>query len=56
MPIEAALSAIRSGWLVCCDGKRAQLSIDEMSQLQNEIADFVDFKLGRLLKEQGNRS
>lgn len=56
IPVEAALSAIGRGWLVCRDGKRAQLSIDEMSQLQNEIADFVDFKLGRLLKEQGNRS
>lgn len=53
---EAAFSAINKGWLVCRNGKRARLSIDEMSRLQNEIADFVDFKLGRLLKEQENRS
>lgn len=53
---EVAFSAINKGWLVCRNGKRARLSIDEMSRLQNEIADFVDFKLERLLKEQGNRS
>lgn len=54
--VEAAFSAIKKGWLVCRNGKRARLSIDEMNRLQNEIADFVDFKLGRLLKEQENRS
>lgn len=54
--VEDAFSAIKRGWLVCRDGKKVQLSIDDMSRLQNEIADFVDFKLGRLLKERENRS
>lgn len=53
---EKLFNAIKKGWLVCRNGKRVRLSLEEMNNLQNEIADFVDFKLGRLLKEQENRS
>lgn len=53
---EKLFNAIKKGWLVCRNGKRVRLSLEEMNNLQNEIADFVDFKLRRLLKEQENRS
>ena len=56
IPAEDDRETIKNSWYVRQNDKWARLSRDEMSRLQNEIADFVDFKLGRLLKEQENRS
>lgn len=56
IPAEDDHETIKNSWYVRQSNEWARLSRDEMSRLQNEIADFVDFKLGRLLKERGNRS
>lgn len=56
IPAEDDRETIKNSWYVRQNDEWARLSRDEMSRLQNEIADFVDFKLGRLLKERENRS
>ena len=56
IPAEDDRETINNSWYVRQNDKWARLSRDEMSRLQNEIADFVDFKLGRLLKERESRS
>ena len=55
MRAEDIVSEVREGYLVCRDGKQARLSLEDMNLMQNEIADFVDFKLNRLLRGRGDR-
>lgn len=44
---------IKGGYTITRGNQTAHISFDDMHDLQNEIADFVDFKLGRLFKERG---
>lgn len=51
--VEEVVNSIKAGYIVTRDKDSTRISFDEMHDLQNEIADFVDFKLGRLFKERG---
>lgn len=51
--VEEVVNSIKAGYIVKRGKETTRLSFDEMHDLQNEIADFVDFKLGRLFKERG---
>lgn len=51
---EEKVREVNEGYLVSRNGKQARISLVDMHLLQNEIADFVDFKLDRLL--QGRKS
>lgn len=44
---------IKGGYTITRGKQSAHISFDDMHDLQNEIADFVDFKLGRLFKGRG---
>lgn len=51
--VEQVVNSIKAGYIVTRGKDSAHISFDDMHDLQNEIADFVDFKLGRLFKERG---
>lgn len=50
--IENVLKWVRDGYTISSEGISAQLSLDEMNALQNEICDFVEFKLKRIIENQ----
>lgn len=50
--IENVLKWIKDGYTISREGRSAQISLDEMNALQNEICDFVEFKLQRIIEKQ----
>lgn len=50
--IENIMKWIKDGYTISREGRSAQLSLDEMNALENEICDFVEFKLSRIINQQ----
>lgn len=50
-PQNAYTQAVR-GYTISRDGKSAHLSIGDMNALQNDICDFVEFKLQQVINKQ----
>ena len=50
--VENVLQWLKDGYTISREGRSAQLSLDEMNALQNEICDFVEFKLQRIIDRQ----
>lgn len=50
-PSDAYTQAVR-GYTITCNGKSGHISIGDMNNLQNEISDFVKFKLQRIIDQQ----
>ena len=50
---EQVVNALKAGYIVKRGKESARVSFDDMHQLQNEVAEFVDFKLGLLFRERG---
>lgn len=54
-PVEEWLKMVKDGYTISGGGKSAVISIEEMNRLQNEICDFVEFKLNRIC-EKGDKN
>lgn len=52
-PVEEWLKMVKDGYTIYGNGKTATISIEELNRLQNEICDFVEFKLNRLCEKGG---
>lgn len=50
--IENILKWVKDGYTISSEGRSAQLTLDEMNVLQNEICDFVEFKLKKIIDRQ----
>ena len=48
------VEAIKLGYAINRKGKTVYISIDNMNRLQNEICDFVEFKLKKIVEEVDN--
>lgn len=51
--VEAALSALKQGYIISKDGKTISLSLDEFRRLQNKICDHIGTELNYLFQEKG---
>lgn len=51
-PVEAWLKMFREGYTVSGKEGSATISLEDMNRLQNEICDFVEFKLNRLCEKE----
>lgn len=51
-PVEEWLKMVKDGYTISNGEKAAIISIEDMNHLQNEICDFVEFKLDRLCKNE----
>ena len=47
-PIEKWLKMFKDGYVISRGNQKAYISLENMNHLQNEICDFVEFKLSRL--------
>lgn len=52
--VEDAIKMFRDGYVVRRGKQKQNVSLEQMNQLQNEICDFVEFKLNKLL--EGNQN
>lgn len=50
-PAEAWLKMFREGYTISNGEKSATISLEEMNRFQNEICDFVEFKLKRICEK-----
>ena len=52
--VKEIVDAIKLGYEINHHGKTAFISIDNMNRLQNEICDFVEFKLKKIVEEEND--
>ena len=48
--VEDAIKMVRDGYVVRRGKQKGYISLEKMSLLQNEICDFIEFKLNKLLE------
>lgn len=53
-PVEKWLKMIRDGYVISRRNQKAYISLEKMNRIQNEICDFVEFKLNKLCEEGGS--
>lgn len=53
-PVEKWLKMFKDGYVVSRGEQKRCISLEQMNQLQNEIYDFVEFKLNKLLGGNNN--
>lgn len=52
--LASFIHRLHSGYSISRNGKKALISLEEMNHIQNEVCDFIEFKLSRLVKEANN--
>lgn len=53
-PVEAWIKMVQDGYTISSKEGSAVISLEDMNRLQNEICDFVEFKLKRICKKGDN--
>lgn len=53
-PVEKWLKMIRDGYMISRGDQKAFISLEKMNSIQNEICDFVEFKLNKLCESGGS--
>lgn len=52
--VEDAIKMVRDGYVVRRGKQKQNISLEQMNQLQNEICDFIEFKLNKLVEGDQN--
>lgn len=47
-PVEKWIKMIKDGYMITRGDQKVRLSLEEMNRIQNEVCDFVEFKLNKL--------
>ena len=50
-PDETVLQAFKDGYSVCKAGKSVTLTIEEMNHLENDVCDYVEYRLNRWMQK-----
>lgn len=51
VPVEELLTQFNEGFIVTKEGESCRLTIDEMVQLENDVCDYVEYRLTRWMKK-----
>ena len=52
IPLDELLHFVCHSYIISRDGKSATLNVNEFNELENEICDYIEMRLSRIIKNQ----